>query len=269
MAPAYELLASSERITKDVDALEPHLRGIGAQRLLDAGCAAGFHSLELARRGFDVVWIDRVEAMIREARRRAPEAGRNRADRSRDGRPEGPAAPSKLDGNGSVAFHVHDLRTAQEAPGAPFDALLCLGNTISSVGVATDRARTLRAFRDALRPGGLLILQMRDLSTIRKSGHTFPVRALRRGDEEWILLRRHDPLPGKMRFLSFLLYRGGPGSAWELEAGESVAAITPPGVWRDAVAAAGFARVRAVADLAGTPRRGKGTGDLVIFARRG
>jgi SAM-dependent methyltransferase len=246
MAPAYELLASSQRIGKEVDALEPHLRGVGAQKLLDAGCAAGFHSLELARRGFDVLGIDRVEAMVGEARRRAA------------------ALPA-----GRVGFRVHDLREAHALPEAPFDAVLCLGNTISSVTAGKERVRTLRSFYRALRPGGLLILQFRDLFAVRKSGHTFPVRALRKGAEEWILLRRHDPLPGKMRFLSFLLHRGSPDSPWELEVGESLAPIEPPQAWRQALDEAGFARVRLAADLAGTPRRGRGTGDIVAFARRG
>lgn len=251
MAPAYGLLASPERILKEVDALEPHLRGVGARKILDAGCAAGFHSIELARRGFEVLGIDREEAMIREARRRA----------------SGLAA-------GGVRFQQGELRRAHALPAAPFDALVCLGNTISSVAAGKDRVRTLRSFRHALRPGGLLIVQFRDLFAVRKLGHTFPVRALSREGEEWILLRRHDPLKGsgrqgKMRFLSFLLHRASPDSAWELEVGESVAPIEPPQVWRQALVEAGFARVRLAGSLAGAPRRGRGTGDLVLFARRG
>jgi SAM-dependent methyltransferase len=245
LAPAYEMLASPSRIRAEVRAILPLLRAIGAKKVLDAGCAVGLHSLELAREGLHVVGIDLSDAMVREAR--------------------GGAVGLDL----PIRFLRRDLKSPGRLPGGPFDAVLCLGNTMASSASPGERARSLRSFREALRPGGLLLLQLRDLSTIRRTGHVFPARGHRRGEEEWILLRRQDPHPRGIRFLSTLLYRSRAERPWEMQESETVQPIVSPAAWRREVGEAGFVRIRIASDLAGTPRnRTKGGADLVVIARR-
>lgn len=245
LAPAYEMLASRERIESETGLIVQHLRTLGAQRVLDAGCAAGFHAIALARQGFDVVGLDRSEAMIRSAREAAALA----------------ILP--------VRFHVADLADAARLGESRFDAVLVLGNTLGGYVKAADRARVFRAFHGALRPGGLLLAQLRDLSTVRKAGHIFPTRSLRRDGEEWILLRRQDPAPEGLRFTVTLLYRPRPEAEWETRSSQSLAPVVPATDWKESVVRAGFIRVRAARDLAGTPRGRSGGADLVLFARRG
>jgi SAM-dependent methyltransferase len=242
LAPAYEMLASPGRIAAEIDALEIPLRAVGAVRILDAGCAVGFHSSELSRRGFRPTGIDLSRAMIREARARAAAAGR------------------------PIRFLVKDLKEADRVAGGPFDAVLCLGNTMASVHTAPERLRVFRAFHGALRSGGLLVLQLRDLSSVPKEGFVFPTRGFRRGQEDWILLRRQDPIGGRIRFTSTLLYRPRAEVPWETRISESLAEILPMTAWRTSLAKAGFGRVRLAGDLRGTPRRGRAP-DLVVFAR--
>ncbi len=245
LAPAYDLLASPARIGKEVDLLEPRLRTEKVERILDAGCAIGSHSIELIRRGFRVTGIDISRAMVREARRRATAAGIK------------------------ARFYRKDLLDAGSARGAPFDCLICLGNTISYADAERVRARVLSAFARAVRPGGYLVLQLRDLTTIRRTGHTFPVRSLRRGGREWILLRRQDPVSDGIRFQVNLLYRSSPENDWEIRSTESVLKVIGVTVWKQALRKAGFTSITAARDLAGTPRGRKGGSDLVLFARRG
>ncbi len=244
LAPAYEILASMERIRAEIDALESHLRGIGANRLVDAGCAVGLHTQELARRGFDVIGVDISEEMIQEGRRRAAALG--------------------------VELRLERMDLEQVGVLGPrgFDAVICLGNTMAYAHTPARRRAALRAFARALRPGGLLVVQLRDLSSIRKTGHLFPTRSLRREGEEWILLRRQDPVEGKIRFTSTLLYRASDLGPWETHIGESLLEILPPAEWKRLVSSAGFGRVRLARDLKGTPRRTGGASDLVIIARR-
>ena len=244
LAPAYEMLASPARIAAEVDAFEVSLRAVGAVRVLDAGCAVGLHVCELSRRGFRASGIDLSKAMIREARLRA----------KADGRP--------------VRFAVRDLKEAHRAAEGPFDALLCLGNTMASIHARADRRRAFRSFREALRPGGLLILQLRDLSAVRQGGFIFPTRSLKRGPEEWILLRRQDPIGGRIRFTSTLLYRPRADAPWETRMSESLTEVVSTSEWRAALADSGFCRIRMAGDLRGTKRRAGGGPDLVLFARR-
>jgi hypothetical protein len=139
---------------------------------------------------------------------------------------------------------------------------------MASVASDIERGESLKAFHDALRPGGLLILQLRDLSSIRRKGHQFPVRGHRRGDEEWILLRRQEPDRRGIRFRSTLLYRSGSTVEWELTESESVQPVLGTAMWREKVGRAGFGRIRLACDLGGTPRKRGGSADLVVIARR-
>ncbi|MBD3162986.1 MAG: methyltransferase domain-containing protein, partial [Candidatus Eisenbacteria bacterium] len=119
LARGYDLLAHPRRIRAEVDALEPHLRAIGAERVLDAGCGAGHHLRELVRRGIRADGIDRSDGMIREARRRTKEEGLR------------------------ARFRVHDLTGSAPVPGGPYDAVLCLGNTAASFHTERERLRAL------------------------------------------------------------------------------------------------------------------------------
>ena len=249
LAPAYEVLASAERIAHESDAIAGVMLGMGAHAILDAGCAAGFHAVELARRGLRLTGIDRSAGMIREARVRA--------------------AAARLSGPARARFAVADLVDANRAPGAPFDALLCLGNTMASIRTRSERGRVLRAFRDALRSGGMLVLQMRDFSG-RNRSHVFPTKTFRRGGEEWIFLRRFDPEPRGVRFLATLLHRPRPDADWVTYSSESFIEPVSVAEWRASLARVGFHRIRFAADLRGTPRSsrsGRGGPDLVILAR--
>ena len=244
LAPAYEILASPARIQAEVDALEPSLRSIGAMRILDAGCAVGLHSSELARRGFWVTGIDRSPSMIKEAKSRA--AGLEKAIRPR--------------------FRLIEIEACASSSAVAFDAIVCMGNTINYAHTGGQRRRVLKAFRAALRPGGLLVLQLRDLTAVRKKGFIFPVRNLRREGREWILLRRQDPAGGRVRFVSTLLFRPDADAPWEMRVSESLTDVVGPAPWREALERAGFRRIRIASDLAGKKRR-PGAPDLVIFAR--
>ncbi len=105
----------------------------GAQ-VLDLCCGPGRHALELARRGFRVVGVDRTASYLENARRRAEEAGLQ------------------------VEFVREDVR-AFRRPGS-FDAAI---NLFSSFGYFEDRRDELRVVENmhaSLRPGGRVLLEM-------------------------------------------------------------------------------------------------------------
>ena len=107
--------------------------------ILDAGCGTGRYAGELARRGYAVEGVDRSSELIETARQ-------------------------SVRGHGnSVSFRVGDLLAL---PVARYDGILCRGVLNDFV---TDDARqsVFAAFARALRPAGVLILDVRDWEATR------------------------------------------------------------------------------------------------------
>ena len=111
--------------------------------VLDAGCGTGRYAAELARRGYVVRGLDRSAELI-EVAKRSREAGKN-----------------------SASFAVADI---QMLPSRRYDAVLCRG-VLNDVLDDESRGAVVRTFARALRPGGVLILDVRewDTSALRKA----------------------------------------------------------------------------------------------------
>jgi SAM-dependent methyltransferase len=111
--------------------------------LLDAGCGTGRYAIELARRGYVVHGMDLSPELIDVAT--AAAAG----------------------GPKSVSFTVGDIRNL---PARAYDGLLCRG-VLNDLVDADSRAAVFASFARALRPGGVLILDVRewDTSAARKA----------------------------------------------------------------------------------------------------
>lgn len=68
---------TAERTQREVDAIVRFLELKPADRVLDLCCGQGRHSLELSRRGYDVVGYDLSETLLAESRRLAQEENLN------------------------------------------------------------------------------------------------------------------------------------------------------------------------------------------------
>lgn len=120
---------------QEVDFLERELRLKPEDRLLDLGCGAGRHAIELAKRGYDVTGVDISPFMLAEARKRAAEAGVEVT---------------------FVQLNLSDLGSALR--GTSFDAAICLCE--SGLGVLGEEAdfRFLQDVHRLLKPGGGFVL---------------------------------------------------------------------------------------------------------------
>ncbi|MCX6049112.1 MAG: methyltransferase domain-containing protein [Chloroflexi bacterium] len=95
-------------------------------RILDAGCGTGRMSIELARRGIEIVGVDLDEVMLKQARAKAPE----------------------------LEWHLGDLSTI--TLNGLFDAIVLAGNVMIFLTPGTEAA-TLTNLVQYLKPGGLLV----------------------------------------------------------------------------------------------------------------
>lgn len=127
-------LQAEELTQKDVTFLARQLPLPRYRRVLDLCCGYGRHALGLAAEGYDVTGLDRDEAAVAEARRRAQAAA--------------------LD----VAYLVGDMREIAALPGT-FEAVINMWQSLSLFDDATNVA-ILRAIHDKLTPGGRFIVDM-------------------------------------------------------------------------------------------------------------
>jgi SAM-dependent methyltransferase len=111
-----------------------------ATDVLDCSCGIGTQAIGLALRGYRVRGSDISERSIIRAR---DEAARFGAD---------------------IPFEVADFRDL-DAVGDDFDVVMSCDNAIPHLLDDADVTRALRAMRSKLRPGGLLLIGMRDYDT--------------------------------------------------------------------------------------------------------
>ncbi len=122
------------------------LRKHGKEKVLDAACGTGFHSVRLWEEGFEVVSVDGSMQMLGKAFENA---------HKRD----------------IVLRTVHaDWRWLNRDLHEKFDAVICLGNSFTHLFNERDRRKTLAEFYAALRHDGILIIDQRNYDRILDEG---------------------------------------------------------------------------------------------------
>jgi ubiquinone/menaquinone biosynthesis C-methylase UbiE len=133
-AAYYDLFYADKPYDREVEVadrlIRENLEG-PAGRLLDIACGTGQHAIRFAARGWTVVGVDSSADMLRRAREKS---------------------------NGAVFFVEQDMRQLQLQE-EPFDAAVCLFDSIG-YGITNDAiVSTLSGIRRHLRQGGLLVLE--------------------------------------------------------------------------------------------------------------
>lgn len=137
-ADQYDLFYQEKDYAAECDVIERVFGAHGAgavRRVLDLGCGTGNHSIPLGQRGYEVLGVDRSEAMLAHAQRKAAEIGE---------------AP--------VRFTRADITTYRGEE--RFDAALMM---FAVLGYQLENAAVLGALasaRHGLRPGALLIFDV-------------------------------------------------------------------------------------------------------------
>ena len=130
----FHPLLTPERTADEVDFIVAITGVKPGSRILDIGCGAGRHSIELARRGFDVLGIDPSEAMI--------------------------AAANEKVGDGRLKLKFRQMRGEDLDFTSEFDLAICLFTTLGQVNDTDDNVQLLVNTARALRNGGHFIVEL-------------------------------------------------------------------------------------------------------------
>ena len=221
----------------------PHLTAwLGdAHRLADVACGTGRHAIALAERGYEVVGYDASGAAL---------------------------ARAAAEADGRVRFHQRLFGDLAGTGEAPFDALLCLGNSLSHVLNAEALQAAVDDFAQLLRPGGKALIHLRNLPLAAVKGERWlPLRAETAADgTDWIFQRLYDFEPdGRIAFHFVVLHRP-PGQPWQRRIERThLRAWTQPEL---ATAFAAWSELAWAADLAGQQFEPAASGDLFLTATR-
>jgi glycine/sarcosine N-methyltransferase len=216
-------------------------------RVLDAACATGRHAIALAMKGYTAAGADLSPAMIELAQANAARAA--------------VSTPFRTAGFGALK------RAFEAGPFFPFDAVLCLGNSLPHLLTPVDLTAALSDFSAVIRPGGKVVIQNRNFDAVlmRRERWMEP-QAYQEESQEWIFQRFYDFDPdGMITFNVVTLFRQDGGN-WQQRVTSTRLRPLRQAELTAALVAAGFGEIAPFGSLGGALFDPSASGNLVLVA---
>jgi glycine/sarcosine N-methyltransferase len=231
------------RLAREMPFFEKLFAEHGVRRVVDMACGTGHHAIALAQRGYEVLGSDVSQGMVSRAQENATAAEVQ--------------ATFLQAGFGELGKWVKE----------PYDALLCLGNSLPSLLGEEALKDALADMAQVLVPGGLLVLQNLNYDRVWPKRERFmPLQTHRQGDEEWLFFRFVDFHPETLTFNMIILHKNGGGWDYRAEATE-LRPIFKEDLQR-LLAQTGFASIDFYGDYDFNPYQQDTSGDLVVVAQK-
>ena len=237
------------RLAVELPFLEQTMRPLsGPVKVLDAACGTGMHAIALAQLGFAAAAADLSEPMVARGRMNAEAAGVK--------------VHFATAGFGELAGAF------QLSPLFPFDAIICLGNSLPHLLAPTQVSAAMADFAACLRPGGLLIIQNRNFDAVMlQKERWMEPQSYSAGQREWVFLRFYDYDPdGLITFNIITLFRKN-ASTWQQQVNTTRLYPQREQELTTALHSAGFDEVTAYGNLSGAAFNPASSGNLVLIAR--
>jgi glycine/sarcosine N-methyltransferase len=126
-------------------------RNQGVQRVLDASCGIGIQTIPLARMGYEVVAADPSAGMLRQAHELA----------------------ARYDVEDKIQFERADFLTLPDYVEGTFDAVITKGTALPHLLLDSEIEQAIKIFYNFLRPGGTLVIGMRDFGPFMEARPRF------------------------------------------------------------------------------------------------
>ncbi len=249
LAPLFDTMTDWEaRLRAEGPFLRQVLEAGKARLVLDAACGSGGHTLALARWGYTVAGADASPGMIALARAKA--------------------AAEDL----HARFAVADLADLPRLFADPYDAVLCLGNSLPHLLSQEALVAALRGMAAVLRPGGILVLQNLNYDLRWRTRPRFFAAQGGVLDGVDVLVWRFADYDEAKEQIAFhiALFRKGAGRDWDVQVHTTPQRPLFRSDLLAALAAAGFGEAQTYGRLAlpAEPFSADRSPDLVVVARK-
>jgi len=232
-----------ERLAQEIPFFERLFTEHEVRRVLDVACGTGRHAVALAKRGYEVLGSDVAQGMVTRARQNAAAAGVE------------------------VTFVRAGFGELLGSVKEPFDALLCLGNSLPSLLSEDALKDALADMAGVLLPGGLLVVQNLNYDRVWAQRERFmPLQTYRQGDEEWLFFRFVDFHAETLTFNMVILHKNGAAWSYRAEATE-LRPIFKKELTR-LLEQTGFASIHFYGDYSFNTYQQDTSGDLIVVARK-
>ena len=217
--------------------------------VLDAACGTGMHAIALQQAGFRAAGADLSAGMVERARENA--------------------AASSLDIPFKTAGFTNLADAFAQNALFPFDALVCLGNSLPHLVSEHDLHAALNDFAACLRKGGMVFLQNRNFDAVmRQRERWMEPQSHVEGDEEWLFLRFYDYLPDGLVDFNILSLHRSDGNPWQQQVMTTRLRPLMHTELLSALTEAGFNDITAYGDMTGKPFDPLTSPNLIVTARK-
>lgn len=148
-------------------------RSEGARNVLDVACGTGLHAVTLAKLGVKVTAADISPEMLKQAKINAGALAEN------------------------IEWCQSAMENIAERTSGPFDAILCLGNSLPHLLTDNQLQSAVGNFKKLLAPSGVVVIQILNFNRILERQERI-IGVTRAGDVEYI--RFYDFLGQQVRF---------------------------------------------------------------------
>ena len=164
-----EMIDWEKRLNAEWVFFKSYFERYSVKSVLDIGSGTGEHAIFFSGKGYKVIGIDPNAEMTGIARGKMPGDVNN------------------------PKFFVAGFEQISDISGAPFDCILCIGNTLPYVESEPRLLATLKDIRSLLSDNGIFITQSRNFDLMKKGKNRFlPISSFKDEDGEKILLRFYD-----------------------------------------------------------------------------
>ena len=252
LAPVYDHFVNwSSRLAFEMPLILQLISNLGTPahetKVIDTACGTGQHAIALAEAGYLAYAADLSPEMVSIAKMRAE-------------------ASDQL-----VIFKTRSFGSTSQAftKDLPFDATLCLGNSLPHVSDEVDLKVALQDFYDLLRPGGLLLLQMRNFDRVMRHHLRWMEPQSEKTDrDEWLFLRFFDFESETRIQFNVIAMERHKNQPWSLHLTSTY--LTP--ILRDKLVnlllETGFDAIQTLGSLNGEPFDPESSSDLVVVANK-